>query len=115
MADVGDERPPGVTEEPPVAQPPTPDGWSRVAAELLAASSSDGEADEVDDIPLGASATTPCHWALLSGAQKQPQQCAPCFFPDESEGKVGGAGIFPSRNASSDSPQAIADILCEKQ
>jgi len=105
-------------EEPPSVQPPTPDGWNRVAAELLTASSSDGEPDEVDDFPLGFSATTPCHRAVLPQPQKQPQrqqqQCAPRFLHDESQGKVRGAIIVPSRHTSSDSTQEIADILCEE-
>jgi len=120
-------------EELPGVKLPTPDGWSLMAAELLAASNSDGEPDEVDDIPLGTDATThccgavddiplgtdattPCHGAVLPQLQKQPQQqpCTPRFFYDESDSKVGGAGIFLSRNTSSESPHEFADILCEE-
>jgi len=117
-------RPPVIMQE-PVIRPPTPDGWSRVAAELLAASSSDGDdqVDEVDDMPLGASATTPCHIEVMPQPQQQPQsqtqqqqqrkqeqqqqQCVPRFFRDQSKGTIGATGSSPSKST-------IADILCEE-
>jgi hypothetical protein len=119
-----DQKPPVVMQEPPVMQPPTPDGWSRLASDLLAAGS--GEPDEVDDIPLGASAVTPCHREVLPREQprqqqqqkqrqrQQQQQHAPSFFHDGDEDNTGGAGICPQKTSSGDSPQAIADILCEE-
>eukprot|EP00419_Tripos_fusus_P061227 CAMPEP_0172931620 /NCGR_PEP_ID=MMETSP1075-20121228/219589_1 /TAXON_ID=2916 /ORGANISM="Ceratium fusus, Strain PA161109" /LENGTH=177 /DNA_ID=CAMNT_0013792943 /DNA_START=103 /DNA_END=637 /DNA_ORIENTATION=- len=99
----------------PVMQPPTPDGLSRVAAELLAATSSGGDdqVDEVDDMPLGASATTPCHIEVMPQSQQQPQsqtqqqQCVPRFFHDQSTGTIDATGSSPSKST-------IADILCEE-
>jgi len=108
-----DGGPPVVMQEPP----PSPDGWSRVAADLLAASSSESDA-EVDDIPLGASATTPCHREVLpqppQRQHQQQQQSTAQFFLYPSAANAGGASSSRSTGAPENRPQAIADILCEE-
>lgn len=95
-----------------VAEPaPDPMSWSRVAEELLATSGGGGGAqpNEVDDMPLGASAMTPGVPARLPASVP----CTPRFFHDRCEGNVGGPGACPESGG--DAPRAaIADILCEE-